>query len=72
LYYIFLAIFVVFSLFAIYHLAHFVPPSSVAFFTTYIFLAGAALIIFISWRELQGVDWTETLSIFSSTYEPIY
>jgi protein-S-isoprenylcysteine O-methyltransferase Ste14 len=65
-YYIFLAIFVLFALFAIYYLARFVPPSSIAFFTTYIFLAGAILIIFISWQSLQGVDWTQTIFIFST------
>lgn len=72
IYYVFLAIFVLFSIFAVYHLANFVPPSSIAFFTTYIFLAGAALILFISWKELQGVDWTQTLSFFSDTYESVY
>jgi undecaprenyl pyrophosphate phosphatase UppP len=65
-YYIFLAIFVIFSLFAIYHLAKFVPPSSLAFFTTYIFLAGAILIIFITWQELQSVDWTQTVFTFTT------
>ncbi len=58
-YFVFLAIFALFAIFAIYHLAKFVPPSSIAFFTTYIFLAGAILIIFITWQELQGVDWTQ-------------
>jgi len=66
-YYIFLAIFVLFALFAIYHLARFVPPSSIAFFTTYIFLAGAVLVIFLSWQALQGVDWTQTIFTFSTS-----
>jgi hypothetical protein len=60
-YYVFLAFFILFSLFAIYHLARFVPPSSVAFFTTYIFLAGAAIVIFTTWQEVQLVDWTQSL-----------
>jgi len=64
-YFIFLAIFALFSLFAIYHLAKFVPPSSIAFFTTYIFLAGAILIIFITWQELRGVDWTQVVFTFN-------
>jgi len=58
-YYVFIFLFVVFALFAIYHLARFVPPSSVAFFTTYIFLAGAAIIIFAAWQEIQQIDWTQ-------------
>lgn len=58
-YYVFLFLFGVFALFAIYHLSHFVPPSSVAFFTTYIFLAGAAIIIFAAWQEIQQIDWTQ-------------
>lgn len=60
-YLIYIFLFVVFALFAIYHLAKFVPPSSVAFFTTYIFLAGVVLIIFITWQELQNIDWTQTV-----------
>ena len=58
-YYIFLGLFILFSLFSIYHLARFVPLSSLGFFTTYIFLAGAAIIIFVSWQEIQLVDWTQ-------------
>lgn len=58
-YYVFLFLFGVFALFAIYHLARFVPLSSVAFFTTYIFLAGAAIIIFVTWQEIQLIDWTQ-------------
>lgn len=64
-YYIFLGLFILFSLFAAYHLARFVPPSSVAFFTTYIFLAGAAIIIFATWQEIQLIDWTQSLFILS-------
>lgn len=64
-YYIFLGLFGLFSLFAIYHLARFVPPSSVAFFTTYIFLAGATIIIFATWQEIQSVDWTQTLFVLN-------
>jgi len=60
-YLIFIFLFVVFSIFSIYHLARFVPPSSVAFFTTYIFLAGAAIILFATWQELRNVDWTQTV-----------
>lgn len=67
-YFIFLVIFAIFSLFAIYHLAKFVPPSSIAFFTTYIFLAGVILIIFITWQKLQGVDWTQTIFTFSTEF----
>lgn len=66
IYFVFLFLFAVFSLFAIYHLARFVPPSSIAFFTTYIFLAGALLVIFLSWQALQGVDWTQTIFTFST------
>lgn len=58
-YYVFLGLFILFSLFAIYHLARFVPLSSVGFFTTYIFLAGAIIIIFITWQEIQLIDWTQ-------------
>jgi hypothetical protein len=58
-YYVFLFLFGVFALFAVYHLARFVPPSSVAFFTTYIFLAGTTIIIFATWQELQQIDWSQ-------------
>lgn len=60
-YLIFLFLFAVLTIFSIYHLARFVPPSSVAFFTTYVFLAGTAIIIFATWQALAGVDWTETV-----------
>lgn len=65
-YFVFLFIFVLLSLFAIYHLARFVPPSSVAFFTTYIFLAGTVVIIFVTWQELHTVDWTQTVFTISA------
>lgn len=58
-YYIFLGLFILFSLFAIYHLIRFIPPTSAAFFTLYIFLAGAAIIIFATWQEIQTIDWTQ-------------
>jgi hypothetical protein len=64
-FYIFLALFGALSLFTIYHLARFVPPSSVAFFTTYIFLAGTAIILFVTWQEIQGIDWTQTFFSFN-------
>lgn len=64
-YLIFLFLFGVFAIFSIYHLARFVPPSSVAFFTTYIFLAGTAIILFATWQALVEVDWTQT--VFSIT-----
>lgn len=60
-YFVFLFLFVVFAFFDIYHLAKFVPVDSNAFFTIYIFLAVAVLIIFLTWQELQGVDWTQTI-----------
>ncbi|MBU1146420.1 hypothetical protein KKD80_02635 [Patescibacteria group bacterium] len=59
-YYIFLGLFILFSLFAIYHLVLFIPPSSAAFFTLYVFLAGAAIIIFATWQEIQIVDWAQS------------
>ena len=58
-YYIFLALFGLFSLFAIYHLVRFIPPTSAAFFTLYIFLAGAAIIVFATWQEIQLTDWAQ-------------
>lgn len=58
-YYVFLGLFGLFALFAIYHLVRFIPPTSAAFFTLYIFLAGAAIIIFASWQEIQLIDWTQ-------------
>jgi hypothetical protein len=60
-YLIFVFLYGVLAIFSIYHLARFVPPSSVAFFTTYIFLAGTVIIIFATWQALSGVDWTETV-----------
>ncbi|MFA5413690.1 MAG: hypothetical protein WC348_04105 [Patescibacteria group bacterium] len=59
-YYIFLGLFILFSLFAVYHMVRFVPLSSIGFFTTYIFLAGAAIIIFATWQEIQLIDWTQS------------
>ncbi len=66
-YYIFLVLFGLFSLFAIYHLARFVPPSSVAFFTTYVFLAGVAIVIFVTWQEIQIVDWNQVVFSLNTT-----
>lgn len=64
-YFVFLFIFAIFAFFDIYHLVKFVPVGSSAFFTTYIFLAVAILIIFITLQELQNIDWTQNIFIFN-------
>jgi hypothetical protein len=42
----------------IYHLIIYGATTGVSFLFTFIFLAGAAVIAFISWQLLSPIDWT--------------
>jgi len=64
--YIYLAIvglFVLFSFFDLYHMIRFGFLNGTTITTTFVFLAAAALILFISYQQLNPIDWSETISI---------
>ncbi|MFH0951569.1 MAG: hypothetical protein V1838_00035 [Patescibacteria group bacterium] len=64
--YIFLALvglFVVFSFFDLYHVIRFGFLNGATITAAFIFIAGAAMILFISYQQLQPIDWSETILI---------
>lgn len=52
-----------FALASLYHLLKFGYFSPTSIFTTFIMIAGTALIVFISYRELSAIDWSQSLDL---------
>lgn len=63
-YAVFLAIYLIFILINVYHLAVFSSASLASFFVTVLFLAGAFYIFFWSWTLGQPLDWKQMVTIF--------
>ncbi len=59
-------IYAIFILMDLYHLAHFAEVHLVAFFATFIFLAGVIYILFWTWNLSQPINWNETVSILKN------
>jgi hypothetical protein len=57
------AAFIVFAIFNLYHLFSFGFLSFLSFGMTFIFLAGAILILFITYKFAVQIDWSQTLII---------
>jgi len=56
-------LFLVLAVLNVYHLVHYGATSRTSFIFTFVFVAGAALIAFVSWQSLAGVDWSAGVSI---------
>lgn len=59
-----LLFFVIFSLINITHLIRYGATTGVSLFMTFIFLVGAAIILFASWSVLGTVNWEQSI-VFS-------
>jgi hypothetical protein len=57
------ASFIVFAIFNLYHLFNFGFLSFLSFLMTFIFLAGAILILFITYTLAVPIDWSQTIII---------
>ena len=67
-YAIFLIVFLVFAIVNVYHLIHYGQTTKVSFGVTFVFFAMTALILFLTWKGLQGVDWTYPIDIAFPTF----
>jgi hypothetical protein len=58
-----LALFIIFALINLYHLFRFGFLSFTSFFMTFLFLGTSVLVIFITYKLGQNIDWTQTFII---------
>lgn len=63
---LFLAVYAIFIIVDIYHLILFSEISLVSFFAAFIFLAGAAYLLFWIWTAGQIIDWQQTVVFFQN------
>ncbi len=68
IYAIFLAVWSIFGLVAVYHMIRFGFFNFVTFFTTFIFIAVAAVILFYSFNFFSQIDWNLNVSIFEGIF----
>ena len=59
-----LLFFIIFSLINITHLIRYGATTGVSLFMTFIFLAGAVIILFVSWQILGTINWGQPI-VFS-------
>jgi hypothetical protein len=57
------ALFVLLAFFDLYHIARFGFVNGTTTTVTFVFLAVAALIFFISYTQLREIDWSEVITI---------
>lgn len=66
LYLLFIFIWLIFSLIALYHIIRYGQINFTTFITTFIYIAGSAIILFLSYGYLSRIDWSVGLTIFQS------
>lgn len=66
IYLLFLAIWLIFSLIAVYHMMRFGFIDFVTFFATFFYVAGAIIMLNISYNFLIPIDWSINVSIFNN------
>lgn len=54
-------IFLLYALFNVYHLVYYGATSRVSFVFTFTFLAGAVIIMAVSWWVLKDYNWAQTV-----------
>ena len=64
LYLLFVFVWLIFSLVALYHMMKYGQINFITFITTFAYLAGAAMILFFSYEYLSQIDWSVGLTIF--------
>ena len=56
----------------IFHIIHYGATTQVSFIVTFLFLAGAAYILFFTWQTLGGVDWNHEIIIGISSTQGLH
>jgi len=54
----------VFAFFNIYHIIRFGTLNSTTVFSSFIFLIGVLIILWVSHQWLQGINWQQTIELF--------
>jgi hypothetical protein len=64
LYCLFVFIWLIFSLIALYHMMKYGQINFTTFITTFAYIAGSIIILFLSYNFLSQIDWSVGLTIF--------
>jgi ABC-type maltose transport system permease subunit len=68
LYLLFILVWLVFSLIALYHIMHYGQIGFTSFIATFIYLAGAVVILYLSYQYLSQIDWNVGITIFRGSF----
>lgn len=66
LYLLFVFVWLIFSLIALYHLIRYGQINFTTFFAALAYIAGSSLILFLSYGYLSQIDWSAGLTIFQA------
>lgn len=64
LYLLFVAVWLIFSLIALYHIIRYGQINFTTFLATFTYIAGSSLILFLSYGYLSRIDWSVGLTVF--------
>jgi len=64
LYCLFVLVWLIFSLVALFHMIRYGQINFVTFITTFTYIAGSVMILFFSYEYLNQIDWSVGLTIF--------
>ncbi|MCG2700844.1 hypothetical protein L6267_01610 [Candidatus Parcubacteria bacterium] len=68
-YLLFLLLWLIFSLVAVYHMIKFGFKNFTTFFTTFIFVAVSLALLAVSYSFLIQIDWNASVSIFKGAFD---
>ena len=68
-YLLFLLLWLIFSLVAVYHMIKFGFKNFTTFFTTFIFVAVSLALLVVSYNFLIQIDWDASVSIFQGAFD---
>jgi len=69
LYLVYIGIFLIFSLFNVYHLVKHGFSSVFVYIVIILYIMLAAVVVFLTYYYLQEVDWNQSLSLLSERYK---
>lgn len=64
LYLLFVFVWLIFSLVALYHIIRYGQINFTTFFASFAYIVGSAMILFLSYGYLSQIDWSVGLTIF--------
>ncbi len=67
LYLLFVVVWIIFSFIALFHIIKYGQVNFLTFFTTFIYIAGSIVILYLSYGYLSQIDWEIGLTIFQGS-----